>query len=113
MNERPVARPALRILFRLRGVIERELDVVKGLQLAVFEKSYAVAVRCDSKLNGLGAQVREDWPQIRIDALLAVAEVHGTNGQAPHDGPHLIERETVRRSRISVAKGAREIALVG
>jgi hypothetical protein len=42
----------LRILFTFGGVIEGELDVVKGPQFGVSEESHAVAVGSYRELDG-------------------------------------------------------------
>ena len=52
VDQIPIAISALCILFRLRRVIERELDVVKGAQLMVFQSSNTVAVGSDGELDG-------------------------------------------------------------
>jgi len=55
MYKRPVARAALPVLFRLRGVIERELDVMEGAQFIVFQNSHTVTVRGDGEFHRLRA----------------------------------------------------------
>jgi len=55
VDQRPIAGSALCILLRLRGVIERELDVVEGAQFVVIQNGHAVAVRSDRELDGLCA----------------------------------------------------------
>src|ERR1700733_11468322 len=52
MDEFPIAVSALCILLCLCRVIERELNVVKGAQLVIFQDSNTVAVRSDSKFDG-------------------------------------------------------------
>ena len=44
VDECPIAIPALRVLFGLRGVIEGELDVMEGSQFIVFQNSDTVSV---------------------------------------------------------------------
>src|SRR6266849_2507906 len=48
-----------------------------------------------------------------MHAVLTSAEIHRPYRQAFHDGLHLIQEETIRASRIAVAKSAGEITLVG
>src|SRR5260221_2901274 len=48
-----------------------------------------------------------------MHAVVTSAEIHGSYRQAFHDGLHLIQEETIRTSRIAVAKSAGEITLVG
>src|SRR6516164_6341208 len=54
MDELPITRSALPVLFRLGGIVERELDVVEGAQFIVFENGDAVAVRSDGELDRSG-----------------------------------------------------------
>src|SRR5262249_24213369 len=84
-----------------------------GPQLRILQNSDAVAVGGDGEFYGLGGQIAENGPKVRMHAVLAGSEVHGAERQAFDDGLHLIERETIGAGGVAVAKGAGEIALVG
>ncbi len=113
VDQFPIALPALCILFGLRGVVERELDVVEGTQLMVFQNSNAMTVGSDGELDRLRSQVGQYCLEVGMHAVLAGAEIHRPYGQAFHHGLHLIQRKTIRASRIAVAEGAGQITLVG
>ena len=113
VDECPIARPALCILFGLRWVIERELDVVERSQFLVFQNRNTMTVGSDGELDRFRSQVRQYSLEAGMHAVLAGAKIHRAHGQAFHDCLHLIQRETIRASRIAVAKGAGEITLVG
>src|SRR5690242_12354084 len=106
MNERPVSRPALLILFLLGGIIQRELDIVKGTQFMVFQNRNTVTVGSDGEFGLLRSQVSQYCFEIRMHAVLTGAEIHRPYRQAFHDSLHLIEEETVCAARIAVAEGA-------
>jgi hypothetical protein len=53
VDELPISGSALRVLFSFGGVIQRELDIVKGSQFVVFQDGSAVPVGSDSQLDGL------------------------------------------------------------
>ncbi len=53
VDECPIAMPALCILFGLRGVIERELDVMEGTQLIVFQNSNTMTIGSDGGRDDL------------------------------------------------------------
>src|SRR6266403_4290342 len=105
--------PALCILFGLRGVIERELDVMEGTELIVFQNSNTMTIGSDGELDRFRSQVGQYCLEVGMHAVLTSAEIHGAHGQTFHDCLHLIEGETIRASRIAVAEGAGEITLVG
>jgi hypothetical protein len=92
----PIAVSALCILFRLRRVIERKLNIVKGAQLVVFQHGNTMAVGSDRKLDGLFAQVRQNRFKVWMHPVLASAQIHRTDRQSFHDGLHLIQREAIR-----------------
>src|SRR5579872_5227564 len=48
-----------------------------------------------------------------MHSVFASSQIHGANRQALHHGFHLVEREAIGTSGITVAKRASEIALVG
>ena len=52
VDQLPIAVSALCILFRLRRVVERKLNIVKGAQLVVVKNGDAVAVGSDGELMG-------------------------------------------------------------
>src|SRR5713226_10022821 len=112
-DECPIAMPTLGILFGLRGVIERELDVMEGTELIVFQNSNAMTVGSDSELDRFRLQVGQYCLEVGMHAVLTGAEIHRPYGQAFHDCLHLIQGETIRASWIAVAEGAGEITLVG
>src|ERR1700730_7864615 len=113
MNQIPIPSSALCILFGLRGVIERELDVMEGTELIVFQNSNAMTVGSDSELERLRSKVGQYCLGVGMHAVRTRAEIHRPYGQAFHDCLHLIQGETVRASRIAVAEGAGKITLVG
>src|SRR5437879_6230511 len=113
VDEFAIAVSALCILFGLRRVIERELDVMKGAQFIVFQNSNAVTIGGDGELDRFCSQVGKDRLEVGMHAVLAGAEIHRSYGQPFHDCLYLIERKTIRASWIAVAEGAGEIACVG
>src|SRR5205814_4836497 len=113
VDQLPIAVSALCILFGLRWVIERKLNIMKGAHLVVFQHSNTMAVGSDRKFDQFLAQVRQNLFEIRMHAVLAGAQIHGTNWQSFHNGFHLIQRETISAGWISIAEGAGEVAFVG
>src|SRR4029077_16643099 len=113
VDECPIAMPALYILFGLGGVIERELDVMEGTELVVFQNSNTMTIGSDRELDRFRSQVGQYCPEVGMHAVLTGSEIHRPYGQAFHDCLHLIQREPIRASWIAVAEGAGEIALVG
>src|SRR6266446_1943309 len=113
VDECPVARPALSILFGLGGVIERELDVMEGADFIVFQNSNTMTIGSDGELNRFRSQVGQYCLEVGMHAVLTSAEIHRAHGQTFHHCLHLIEGETIRASRIAVAEGASEITFVG
>src|ERR1700680_3789587 len=113
VDECPIAMPALCILFGLRGVIERELDVMEGTELIVFQNSNTMAVGSDGQLDRFGSQVGQYCLEVGMHPVLTGAEIHRPYRQAFHDCPHLIQGETIRPSWIAVAECTGEITLVG
>src|ERR1700730_3208555 len=105
--------PALCVLFGLRGVIERELDVMECRDLIVFQDSNTMTVGSDGELDRFRLQVGQYCLEVGMHAVLTGAEIHRPYGQAFHDCLHLIQGETIRASWIAVAEGAGEITLVG
>src|SRR5271167_3169075 len=105
--------PALCILFGLRGVIEREFDVMEGTELIVFQNSNTMTIGSDGELDRLRSQVGQYGLEVRMHAVLTGAEIDRPYGQAFHDCLHLIQGETICASWIAVAEGAGEIAFVG
>src|ERR1035441_3535257 len=112
VDEYPIALPALCILFRLRRVIERELDVMEGSQFVVFQNSNTMTVGSDGQLDWFRLQVGQHRLEVGMHAVLTGAEIHGAQGQAFHDCLHLIQGKTIRASRIAVTEGAGQITLV-
>ncbi len=51
VNQGPIAAATLGVLVGFAGVIQGELDIVKGTELVVSEHGRAVAVRCDGELH--------------------------------------------------------------
>src|SRR5207249_9775281 len=113
MDECPIAIPALCILFGLRGVIERELDVMEGTELIVFQNSNTMTIGSDCELHPCRLQVGQYRLKVRMHAVLTGAEIHRPYGQAFHDCLHLIQGETIRAGWIAVAEGAGKITFVG
>src|SRR6202023_908867 len=113
VDQLPIAVSALCILFRLRRVIERKLDVVKGAQFVVFQNSNTMAVGSDGELDGLCAQIGQYRFKLWMHSVLTGTQIHRTDRQSFHDGLHLIQREAISAGWISVAEGAVEVALVG
>src|SRR6266446_7146287 len=113
MDECPIAIPALCILFGLRGVIERELDVMEGTELIVFQNSNTMTIGSDGELDRFRSQVGQYRLKVGMHAVLTGAEIHRPYGQAFHDCLHLIEGETIGASWIAVAKRAGKITFVG
>src|SRR5207245_2826664 len=113
MDECPIALPALCILFGLHGVIERELDVMEGTELIVFQNSNTMTIGSDGELHPCRSQVGQYCLEVGMHAVLTGAEIHRPYGQAFHDCLHLIQGETIHASWIAVAEGAGEITLVG
>src|SRR5438552_16614671 len=112
MDEFPIARPALCVLFGLRWVIERELDVMEGARLVVFQNSNTMTVGSNGELDRFRSQEAQYCLEVGMHAVLAGTEIHRPHGQAFHDCLHLIQRETIRARWIAVAEGAGEITLV-
>src|SRR5262249_17153693 len=113
VDERPVARSALCILFCLRCVVERELDVMEGAKFRILKNSNTVTVGSNGELDWFCLQVGKDCLEVRMHAILTGAEINRAHGQAIHDSFDLIERKPVRTSRVAIAKGAGEITFVG
>ncbi len=44
--------------------------------------------------------------------ILTSAKIHGTHGQALDDGPYLIQRQSINSIRVTITKGAGEIAFI-
>src|SRR5882724_11270752 len=105
--------PALCILFGLRGVVERELDVMEGTQFVVFQNSNTVTIGSDGELDRFRSQVGQYCLEVGMHAVLTGAEIDRPYGQAFHDCLHLIQGETIRASWIAIAEGTGEITLVG
>src|SRR6267142_4132623 len=105
--------PALCILFGLRGVIERELDVMEGTQLIVFQNSNTMTIGSDGELDPCRPQVGQYRLKVRMHAVLTRAEIHRSYGHAFHDCLHLSQRETSLASRIAVSEGAGQRTFVG
>src|SRR5258706_13624512 len=103
VDECPITMPALRILFGLRGVIERELDVMEGTQLIVFQNSNTMTIRSDGELDRSRLQIGQYCLKVGMHAVLTGAEIHRAHGQAFHYCLHLIQGETIGASRIAVA----------
>src|SRR5713226_9031425 len=112
-DECPIAMPTLGILFGLRGVIERELDVMEGTELIVFQNSNTMTIGSDGELNRFRSQVGQYCLEVGMHAVLTSAEIHRAHGQPFHHCLHLIKGETIRASRIAVAEGAGKITFVG
>src|SRR5262250_2193746 len=72
-----------------------------------------MAIGSDGELDRLCFEISEYSLELGMHTVLTGAEIHRAHGKAVHDGLHLIERETVRASRIAIAKRAGQIALVG
>src|ERR1700728_223138 len=113
VDECPIAMPALCVLFGLRGVIERELDVMECRDLIIFQNSNTMAVGGDGELERFRSQVGQYCLEVGMHAVLPGAEVHRPYRQAFHHCLHLIRGETIRASWIAVAEGAGEITFVG
>ncbi len=64
VDECPIALPALCILFGLHGVIERELDVMEGTELIVFQNSDTMTIGSDGELDWLRSQVGQDCGEV-------------------------------------------------
>ena len=91
VDECPIAMPALCILFGLRGVIERELDVMEGTELIVFQNSNTMTIGSDGELDRFRSQVGKYRLEVGMHAVLTGAEIHRPYGQAFHDCLHLIQ----------------------
>src|SRR5579872_401554 len=113
MNEFPIAVSALCILFWLRRIVERKLNVVKGAHLLITKNGNAVAIRCDGQLYRLSAQVGQYVPEVWMHSVLASAEIHRADRKPFHNGLHLVQGETIGASRIAVAEGTGKITFVG
>src|SRR5580704_8099371 len=113
VDECPIAMPALCILFGLRGVIERELDVMEGTELIVFQNSNTMTIGSDGELHPCRLQVGQYRLKVGMHAVLTGAEIHRPYRQAFHDCLHLIQGETIRAGGITVAEGAGKVTLVG
>src|SRR5207248_4626071 len=113
VNQVPIPSSALRVLFFLRWVIDRELDVMESSEFVVFQNSNTMTIGSNGELDRLGSQVGQYCLEVGMHPVLTGAEINRAYRQTFHDSLHLVERETVRASRITVTKGAREIALVG
>src|SRR6267154_2965645 len=109
MDQRPVPFSALPILFGLRGVIERELDVVKGSQFIVLQNRNTMTIGSDGELYRFRLQVAEYCLEVWMHAVLTGAKIHRPHGQAFHDHLHLFQGKTISASWIAIAKSAREI----
>src|SRR6266550_4177509 len=112
LDECPIALTSLRILLRLRRVIERELDVMEGSQFIVRQNSNTMTIGSDGELDRFRLQVAQDCLKVGMHAVLTGAEIHGTNRQALHHCFDLIQGKTIGARGISIAEGAREITLV-
>ena len=113
MDERPVPQPALHILFHLGGVIERELDVMEGTQFAVLQDGDAVTVGSNGELDRLGAQVRQNRPEVGMHSVLACPQIHRTDGKPLHHRLDLFQGEAIGTGRIAITESTGEIAFVG
>src|SRR4051794_4179539 len=113
LNEFPISSPALCILFCLRGVIERELDVMEGREFFVVQQSHTVTVGSDGEFHRFCLQVGQYRLELGMHAVLTRAKIHRSHGQTFHHCLHLIKRKTIRASRIAVAERARKITFVG
>src|SRR5262249_47552917 len=85
MDELPVSKTALRILLRLRGIVEGKLDVVKSAELMVFENRNTVTIGRDGELGGQRSQVSQDRLELRMHPVLARPQIYGADGKAFHD----------------------------
>src|SRR5215467_4121463 len=113
MNQFPIAWATLGILSRLGWVIERKLDVVEGPQLMVFQNGNTVTIGSDGELHRSRSQVSQYSLVVGMHPVLARSQIHGANRKAFHHRLDLFERETVGASRIAIAEGALEVALIG
>src|SRR5689334_10927171 len=93
VNQVPISSSALRVLFSLRWVIERELDVMESPQVIVFQNSNTMAVGGDGELHRFCLQIGKDWLEVRMHAVLTRAKIHRPYGQAFHHCLHLIQGE--------------------
>jgi hypothetical protein len=82
LDQLPVAVSALCILFSLRRVIERKLDVMEGAQVMVFQNGNTVTVGSDGELHRSSSQVNQYSLVVRMHSVLAGAEIHGANRKA-------------------------------
>src|SRR5262249_30710347 len=113
MDERPVSLSTLPILSFLRWIVERELDVMKGAQVFVFQHRNAMPVGSDRKLDRFRSQICQDCPELGMHSVFAGAEIHRGHGQSLHHCLHLVEREAIRSSWIAVTECTTEITFVG
>src|ERR1700719_3727066 len=70
VDQFPIAASALCILFRLRGVIERELDVMEGTQFVVFQNSNTMTIGSDGEFDRFRSQVGQYCPEVGMHAVL-------------------------------------------
>src|SRR5258708_3476724 len=113
MDQRPIAGTTLGILLTFGGIIQGELDIVKGTELVICEHCRAVTVRSDGELHRLSAKVGQNLSELWVHSVLAGAQINGADRQALHHGSHLLEAKPVSPRRIAVAERTSEVALVG
>src|SRR6266852_760474 len=113
MDQRPIAGTALGVLLTFGGIIQGELDIVKGSKLVICEHCRAVTVRGDGKLHRLSAEVGQNLSELRVHSVLTSAQINGADRQAFHHRSHLLEAKPVSPRRIAVAERTSQVALVG
>src|SRR5437867_4577094 len=113
MDQPPVSGTALGILLTFGGIIQGELDIVKGSKLVVCENGRTMPIRGDGELYWQSAEVGQNLSELRVHSVLTGAQINGSDRQAFHHRSHLLKAKPVSPRRIAVAEGTSQVALVG
>src|SRR5258708_35022802 len=105
MDQRPIAGTTLGILLTFGGIIQGELDIVKGTELVICEHCRAVTVRSDGELHRLSAKVGQNLSELRLHSVLTGAQINGADRQTFHHKSHLLEAKPLTQRPIAVVKG--------
>src|SRR5438132_75515 len=95
--------PALCSLFGLRGVIEREIDVMEGTQLIVFQNSNTMTIGSDGELHPCRLQVDNELCAFHdIEFSLDYATQAEQDAQRGHGNWALIQQQAERCVRLDI-----------
>src|SRR5262249_33584646 len=93
--------------------IERELDAVESFDVGIRQDRDAAPIRGDRRLDVERPEVVEDCSVLRVQTVLADAQVHRAHGKGPTNVLDVGEREALDGDVGPVASGTGRIALVG